>query len=227
MRTVSFLTYSLPAKALLIVVFCLLKWLSGSWVLHSLCWFTSTLFICILSPQGLSRDSPCATKQHAFSHLHTHLYHVTYFPPSQMPQNHPFTISHSLGASTTDSVLWYILAVTERLSPLAKHRVTDQSFRVWCLQRVRAAVGMSIGPGTCPCRAWADSLRYWGTLHELLVSFVIPGHELGSYKNVLRVMLESLPVTVLELSRAQTLGCRLCSVSFFTPYCPSELGGAL
>lgn len=59
MRTVSFLTYSLPAKALLIVVFCLLKWLSGSWVLHSLCWFTSTLFICILSPQGLSRDSLC------------------------------------------------------------------------------------------------------------------------------------------------------------------------
>lgn len=57
MRTVSFLTYSLPAKPLLIVVFCLLKWLSGSWVLHTLCWFTSALFIYILSPQGLSRNS--------------------------------------------------------------------------------------------------------------------------------------------------------------------------
>lgn len=78
-----------------------------------------------------------------------------------MPQNHPFTISHSLGASTTDSVLWYILAVTERLSPLAKHRVTDQSFRVWCLHRVRAAAGMSMGP--LPCLSWQpEVVRYTG-----------------------------------------------------------------
>lgn len=131
----------------------------------------------------VSAETFCASERYAFSHLHSHLHLASRFLPFWMPQNHPFTISHPLGAQTAEQVLW-------DTSPTAVtiHRawVVDWDVRVQCLHRVGAARGTNTWAGTHPCHSGADSQRQWDTLDELLLSVVVNlGCELGSFKNVL------------------------------------------